>query len=238
MISQQLEDELRTVFTRIGDGLEVSEETRRRLTGHRYHPGRPSSGRIAAAGGAIGLAAAATVFALLPSSGQATPSKATVTLDAFTFKLPAGYVPKPSRACNFIYILPTPFRLGAPVSRHLSPGAEHHYVSAAAAKGGCITLSVSTPYARKPGQPDPNALPGSKPVRVGDHHGFVNGFSAYYAYVRPHKHVPAGYKPTPVHVQILNVQIKAPHGQLRDVTFYTTELRLRAVIKIAVSGLG
>jgi RNA polymerase sigma factor (sigma-70 family) len=185
----------------------------------------------AAAGGAVGLAAAATVFALLPSTSQPTSPKATVTLDAFTFKLPVGYVAKPSPACNLLYVMPVPGQPGSGRRRDLSPGAEKQYATAAAANGGCISLKMSTAYTPKPGNPDPNKPPRSRPVRVGDHHGFATGYHIFYSH-------PIGQPATRIQVDILVVQVKAAHGRRRDVFFYTTRLPLRTVIKIAVSGLG
>lgn len=229
MMSQQLEDELRTAFTTFGTELAVPDEVHRRLAEHRYHPGRPSPGRIATAGGVVGIAAAASVFALLPSTSQPTAPKAAITLDAYRFQLPAGYLPKPTRPCFYVYRTPIPLRAGSHISPIRYPGNERRYVSAAAADGGCITVEISAPYRPKPGKPDPSALPGSKPVRVGHHHGFVTRYTFAFKF-RHHR--------TRILVQDLNVQINVTHGRKRDFVFEATKLPLRTVIKIAKSGLG
>jgi hypothetical protein len=140
--------------------------------------------------------------------------------------------------CKYIYILPTPGLPGSAGSRHVSPHAERHYVAAAAADGGCLALNMTSPYNVKPGEPDPNALPGSKPVQVGRHRGYASRIDVYYTYGRLHEHFARRSRLTQVHGWMLDVQVRAAHGQERDIIFLSTKLPLHTVIKIAKSGLG
>jgi hypothetical protein len=245
MITEDLENELRRAFARAGAGIEVPDAARTRLSGRNYHPRRLHRG---AAGtiGAVALAAAAGIA--IPLGGIAVPpgggggsapfaSGARIRLDSYTFTMPAGY-----RAVGKVHHRwPCPLAIGMHVPPTSSskagvagiglPKVPPQMQTAASADGGCVGLMLSPAYRPVPGSTDPFAFAGSRPVRVGDHHGLLYYVLAY------------GLGPDGKMVRLrpgmfdLFVPLPSRGGKVRDLVIGSNKLTKRQLIAIAVSGL-
>jgi hypothetical protein len=86
VITDELEDELRSAFARAASRIEVPEQARQRLLQRNYHPrtaGRRLAARMTAVAGVVAVGAALTVTALLSASHQPS-DKPAVQLAAWT----------------------------------------------------------------------------------------------------------------------------------------------------------
>jgi hypothetical protein len=232
MITEDLENELRRAFARAGADIEVPDAARMRLCERNYHPRRTHRG-AAGAIGAVALATAAGIAVPLGiTSGPAVVSSgAKITLDAYTFTMPAGYhaTRRPCLLGIGIHI-PRIVSGGAGVPGIGLPKVPPQMRSAASADGGCVGLMLSPAYRPQPGSSDPYAIGGS-PVLVGEHKALLYDVPAY-------SRRPDG-KLVPLRPGMFDLFVPVPThgGKVRDLVIGSDNLTKRELIAIAISGL-
>jgi hypothetical protein len=238
MMTEDLEDELRSLFARSGAGIVVPEQARTRLLGRDYRPRRvswkPPATLAAAAAAVVAVVAVALEMAAGPPHGAAGPA---VRLASHTFRMPAGYhltaaTSAPCRPFAITNTIRPAGASGAGAGSTQNPAGRAAMRAAASSAGGCIVFSLSPPYTPTPSVPDPVAYSTAHPVRVGSYHGFIYRASML---VLPgaHGHLAPGWHQS----TDLYVQLPAGGGRMHDLVIGATGLPAPALVKVAASGL-
>lgn len=226
MINVELENELRSVFTRAAADIAVPEQARDRLIKRDYHPARVNRGLaagITAIVAAVGIAVPLAAVAGSPN----TAAGPAIRLASYTFHLPAGYMltAATSAACRtYAIYVPPPEAAGAPDQNPpYGPGMK----AAASSSGGCIVLVLAEAYTPTATVPDPEAPPTAQPVQVGRYHGLIVNSS-----------ISSGNTGRLImRATELYVQIPTADGRMRDLVIGGTMLSKSTLIRIAANGL-
>jgi hypothetical protein len=241
MITGELENELRSAFTRSAVDISIPEQARQRLLQRDYHP-RTGNRRLAA-GLAAGAIAAAAITVPLTAGGGSRPAPAgpVMRLASYTFRLPAGYklTAATSPPCHAFAVTALPASLAAPhgpVAQHPPYGAGMK--AAASASGGCILAVLLPRYTPTTARPDPQAPAAAHPVQVGRYHGAIIHSRIFVPKSRfSRRNAEHGFPPGWSSFTQLYVQLPARGGQLRDLVIGAKQLSDSALIKIAANGL-
>jgi len=237
-MTEDLEDELRTLFARSGTGIVVPEQARTRLLQRDYRP-RHVSWKPAAALAATAATAAAVVGVALaaaagPPHAAAGPA---VRLASHTFRMPAGYhltatTSAPCRPFAITNAIRPAGAGGAGAPSTQNPAGSAAMRAAASSAGGCIVFSLSPPYTPTASVPDPVAYSTARPVRVGSYHGFIYRASMLVLPGARGRLGPGWHRATDLYVQL-----PAGGGRMHDLVIGTTGLPAPALVKIVASGL-
>lgn len=241
MITDELENELRSVFAKTAESIVLPAQARRRLLQRDYHP--KAGNRRLAAGVAAAAIAAAAITVPLTAGGGSQPATAgpVMRLAPYTFRLPAGYklTAATSPPCHAFAVIALPASLvppHGPVAQHPPYGAQMK--AAASASGGCILAVLAPPYTPTTATPDPEAPAAAHPVRVGRYHGAIIHSRMFVTDLRNRRQAARhGITPGPNSFTQLYVQLPADGGKMRDLVIGAKQLSDSALIKIAANGL-
>ncbi|HEY7430098.1 MAG TPA: hypothetical protein VH641_05120 [Streptosporangiaceae bacterium] len=231
-MTDQLDTELRGVFTRNTTASAVPAAVRARLVGRDYHPRTANRGLVTGFAAAVAIAGISIPLAL--GAGTQHPTAGPAIRMAFhTFQLPAGYrlTAATSAPCH-----PFAVYLGPPKAPHASAQRSAQLAgmrAAASAGGGCLVFALAPPYKPTAAVPDPEAYP-NHPVQVGNYHGFIFHMSMDVLKGAAGKH---GLAPGWHYATNLWVQLPAGNGQLRDLAVGATGLSDQALINLVAQGL-
>ena len=240
MITDELENELRSAFAKSAQSIVISPQARQRLLQRDYRP-RTGNRRLAA-GLAAAAVAAAGIAVPLAAGGGSQPATAgpVMRLASYTFRLPAGYklTAANSPPCHAFAVFAVPASLvppHGPVGQNPPYGGQMK--AAASASGGCILAVLAPPYHPTTAIPDPEAPAAARPVQVGRYHGaiihsrmLVTGLS------NPRQAARHGIKLGWNSFTQLYVQLP-DGGKMRDLVIGARQLSDAALIKIAANGL-
>jgi hypothetical protein len=244
MITDELEQELRSVLARSAEGTPLPPQARQRLLQRDYHPRRVNRGlaaSLAAATVAAATVAAAGVAVPLTADGRAPQAAAgaVIQLASHTFRMPAGYklTAATSLPCRPIATFPLRDAVQPPHAKgpfYRTPSYGAGMKAAASASGGCIVALLFRPYT--PAMPASQAF-GGHLVQVGRYHGALFHLRIY-VFETSHGR-PAGHGGRPVKTTFteLFVRLPAGHGMVRDLVIGAQDLSGPALIKIAANGL-
>jgi hypothetical protein len=232
MITDELENELRSAFTRSAADISIPEQARQRLLQRDYHP-RTGNRRLAAGLAAAAIAAAAITIPLTAGGGsRPAPAGPVMRLASYTFRLPAGYqlTAATSPPCHAFVIT------ALPVAQYPPYGAGMK--AAASASGGCILAVLLPRYTPTTARPDPDAPAAAHPVQVGRYHGSIIDSRIFVPKSRfSRRNAEHGFPPGWTSFTQLYVQLPATGGQIRDLVIGAKQLSDSALIKIAANGL-
>jgi hypothetical protein len=241
MITDELENELRRVFTRSAADISIPEQARQRLLQRDYHP-RTGNRRLAAGLAAAAIAAAAITVPLTAGGGaRPAPAGPVMRLASYTFRLPAGYqlTAATSPPCHAFAVTALPASLvppHGPVAQQPSYGKQMK--AAASASGGCIVAVLLPRYTPTAPMPDPEAPAAAHPVPVGRYHGAIIHSRIFVTDIRNSRQAARhGITPGWTSFTQLYVQLPARGGQVRDLVIGARQLSDAALIKIAANGL-
>jgi hypothetical protein len=241
MITDELERELRSAFTRTAESIAIPQQARQRLLQRNYHPA--TGNRRLAAGLAAAALAAAAITIPLAAGGGARPGAAgpVIRLASYTFRLPAGYrlTAASSPPCHAIVVTALPASVvpaHGPVAKNLPYGGQMK--AAASASGGCILAVLAPRYTPTAAMPDPEGPAGGHPVQIGPYHGVIIHVSAYVTDLRNRRQAARhGITPGWNYWTQLYVRLPAGGGRMRDLIIGARRLSDAALIKIAANGL-
>ncbi len=238
MITNELENELRSVFARTAADIVIPERVCQRLLQRDYHP---RSGNRGWATGLTAAAAAAAgiVMALAAGAGPQSPAAGPVIrIASHIFRMPAGYqlTAVTSAPCHAFAVFFPPPRAKAPLAQNPPYGAGMK--AAASASGGCMLLLLAPAYTPSAAIPDPEAPAAAHPVQIGRYHGLI----VHNATFTPKANISRsaadhGIKAGWSRSTMLYVQLPAGGGKVRDLVIGATGLSDSTLIKIAASGL-
>jgi len=240
MITDELENELRSAFARSAASIVIPEQARKRLLQRDYHPRRLNRGLAA---GLAAAAVAAGIAVPLAGIGSQPAAGPVIRLASHTFRMPAGYqlTAATSAPCHAfaVVLLPAsslPPHAKGPVAQNPPYGAGMR--AAASASGGCILLVLAPRYTPTAAIPDPEAPAAARPVQVGRYHGLIFHASMFVAEAgfsrRAAEH---GIRPGWSRFTELFVPLPAGGGKMRDLVIGAKELSDATLIQIAANGL-
>jgi len=244
MITDELEQELRSALARSAGSTPLPTQARQRLLQRDYHPRQVHRGLaagLAAATVAAGAVAATGVTVPLTADRGAPPAAAgaVIQLASHSFRMPAGYklTAATSPPCHAIAFSPLTDLVRQPHAKgplYRTPRHMAGMKAAASASGGCIVALLFRPYT--PAMSANRAF-GGHLVQVGRYHGALFHLRLY-VFETSHGH-PAGHGARPVRSTLTELFIRLPagHGMVRDLVIGAEDLSGPALIKIAANGL-
>ena len=246
MITDELEQELRSALAASAQSAPLPPQARQRLLQRDYHPRRVNRGLAATvAAGAIAVAGVTVPLAAgggpLTAGGGPAPATAgaVIQLASHTFRMPAGYklTAATSPPCHAIAFSPLTDLVRQPHAKGPLYRTPRHLAgmkAAASASGGCIMALLFRPYT--PAMSANRAF-GGHLVQVGRYHGALFHLRLY-VFETSHGH-PAGHGARPVRSTLTELFIRLPagHGMVRDLVIGAEDLSGPALIKIAANGL-
>lgn len=241
MITDALENELRSAFAKTADAIVIPQQARQRLLQRDYHP-KTGNHRLAAGLAAAAITAAAITIPLAAGGGsQPATAGPVMRLASYTFSLPAGYrlTAATSPPCHAFAVIALPASLvprHGPVTQNPPYGGQMK--AAASESGGCILAVLAPPYSPAKAKPDPEAPAAAHPVRVGRYHGAIIHSRMLVTGLRnPRQAARHGIRPGWNSFTQLYVQLPAGDGKMRDLVIGSQQLSGPALIKIAANGL-